>query len=575
MKKILLSLLLVAFSASAQIVNPGASGPGARPSTFTNHGVLIGQGAANVTATTAGTSGLCLLSGGSTADPNWGSCSGGSAGTVTSVSVVSANGLAGSVATATTTPAITLSTSITGVLKGNGTAISAASSGTDYSLGTSALGTGIVKTTTGTGALSVAVAGDFPTLNQNTSGTAANVTGIVGIANGGTALSSTPTNGQIDIGNGTNFTRTTITPGTGITVTNGAGTITIAASSGPVGATYAWGDCSDGNVTVNSSVTLTRDMFYNNLTLGASAALNPGGYRIFVCGTLDLTAAPSLAINYSGSNGGNASGGTGGTASAASIAHELGIGAQGQSGVNGTVSSSNGTAGGNGISSNNGGNSAGAGAGGGDGTVFSGGAAGTQSAANTYKPSYWPSVLPGTSFAGLSFGVTNAGAGGASGGSGGNSAGTSGGSGAGGNGGNVISIFANTISRGTNANSSIINASGGTGGNGAAGAGGGGGGGGSGGGGGYVLIGYATLTGSAITNAIEISGGAGGAGGNGSSPALGGDGGGSGGSGTVLMYNTSASTMTPTTPVAGTTGTVHSGSTGGAGRTKNTKFVSL
>jgi hypothetical protein len=58
-------------------------------------------------------------------------------GTVTSVSVVSANGLAGTVATATTTPAITLSTSITGILKGNGTAISAATSGTDYAPATS------------------------------------------------------------------------------------------------------------------------------------------------------------------------------------------------------------------------------------------------------------------------------------------------------------------------------------------------------------------------------------------------------------------------------------------------------
>jgi hypothetical protein len=62
-------------------------------------------------------------------------------GTVTTVSVVSANGLAGSVATASTTPAITLSTSITGVLKGNGTAISAASAGTDYVAPGGALGT--------------------------------------------------------------------------------------------------------------------------------------------------------------------------------------------------------------------------------------------------------------------------------------------------------------------------------------------------------------------------------------------------------------------------------------------------
>jgi len=83
-------------------------------------------------------------------------------GSVTSASVVSANGFAGTVATATTTPAITITTSITGVLKGNGTAISAATSGTDYSAGTSALATGIVKSTTTTGALSIAVSGtDF------------------------------------------------------------------------------------------------------------------------------------------------------------------------------------------------------------------------------------------------------------------------------------------------------------------------------------------------------------------------------------------------------------------------------
>jgi hypothetical protein len=98
------------------------------------------------------------------------------AGTVTTVSVATANGFAGNVATATSTPAITLTTSITGVIKGNGTAISAATAGTDYSLGTSALATGIVKSTTTTGALTIAIAADFPTLNQNTTGSAATLT---------------------------------------------------------------------------------------------------------------------------------------------------------------------------------------------------------------------------------------------------------------------------------------------------------------------------------------------------------------------------------------------------------------
>ena len=63
--------------------------------------------------------------------PAWDTDSAGT-GTVTSASVVSANGFAGTVATATTTPAITLTTSITGLLKGNATAISAATAATDY-----------------------------------------------------------------------------------------------------------------------------------------------------------------------------------------------------------------------------------------------------------------------------------------------------------------------------------------------------------------------------------------------------------------------------------------------------------
>ena len=52
-------------------------------------------------------------------------------GTVTSVSVTSANGLAGT-SSGGTTPALTLSTTISGVLKGNGTAILAATNGTDF-----------------------------------------------------------------------------------------------------------------------------------------------------------------------------------------------------------------------------------------------------------------------------------------------------------------------------------------------------------------------------------------------------------------------------------------------------------
>jgi hypothetical protein len=70
----------------------------------------------------------------------------------------------------------------------------------------------------------------WPTFNQNTTGTASNVTGTVAVANGGTGLTTTPANGALDIGNGTGFTRATLTAGTGITVTNASGSITIANS---------------------------------------------------------------------------------------------------------------------------------------------------------------------------------------------------------------------------------------------------------------------------------------------------------------------------------------------------------
>jgi hypothetical protein len=106
----------------------------------------------------------------------------GGTGTVTSVSVATANGFAGTVATPTTTPAVTVQTTVTGLLKGNGTAVSAATAGTDYAPATS--GSAILKGN-GSGGFSAAAAG---TDYLAPSGSGAALTGITAPQVGGGAF---------------------------------------------------------------------------------------------------------------------------------------------------------------------------------------------------------------------------------------------------------------------------------------------------------------------------------------------------------------------------------------------------
>jgi hypothetical protein len=338
-----------------------------------------------------------------------------------------------------------------------------------------------------------------------------------------------------------------------------------------------FGDGSDGDVTVSGSVTLSRDMYYNNLILSSDAALDCRGYRIFVANTLDLTAAPAGAIRANGGNG--TSGGNGsatvasvGSGGAAGSASTVGVGA---AGVGGTPPSNAGSNNGNGAAGLAGGNGgvggASGAAGSGDvivGTGLTGRTGGAVTATVLHR--VVPSALLTTTDNGSTL---IAGGGGGASGPTGSPDGTNfgGGGGGGGAGGGIVQIYARYVDRGASTAAGAIQAKGGNGGAGGSRTVGncGGGAGGAGGGGGWVYLVCQTLLGSAATNAIDVTGGNGGAGGAGTSSAYnGGGGGGAGGGGRfTLAQMDSASYVDAASGVAAVSATTTSTSSGGAATT--------
>jgi hypothetical protein len=249
-------------------------------------GVVYGTGPA-LAVSAAGTLGQVLTSGGAGA-PTWATDGGG---TVTTVSVVSANGLAGTVATATTTPAITLSTTVTGLLKGNGTAISAATSGTDYAPATS--GTSILygdgaggfnNVTIGTG-----VAFTAGTLSATGSGgTVTSVTGTAPVvSSGGTtpaismAAATTSVNGYLTSTDWNTFNNKG--SGTVTSVSGTAGRITSTGGTTPV-IDLVSGIATPGTTGSVSLIPVVTIDTYGRVTSITTAA-NPQGTVTSVSGT--------------------------------------------------------------------------------------------------------------------------------------------------------------------------------------------------------------------------------------------------------------------------------------------------
>ena len=131
--------------------------------------------------------------------------------------------------------------------------------------------------------------------------------GTLPVAAGGTGITTTPANGQIPIGNGTNYTAATLTAGAGVGITNASGSITVAATGSTInsqvtGYTLVASDAgktisiTTGGVTIPNAVMSAGNIvsIYNNsgssqtITQGASLTLQWAGQTTSTTGNRTL-----------------------------------------------------------------------------------------------------------------------------------------------------------------------------------------------------------------------------------------------------------------------------------------------
>lgn len=222
-------------------------------------------------------------------------------GTVTTASVMSANGFAGSVATATTTPAITLSTTVNApVLAGNGTAISAgATTGTGSTVVLSAS-----PTLTGTPALAAATGASLVVTGALAAGTnigwtssttlSASSNGAVKITN-----AAATAGGVLDLATDSTFkyfARNGSTPaflqGGPLTLTGG----TVVVSTPLLSATQTWNDGAVAFTGISLNVTNSASDSGSNLL-----DLKIGGSTVFKVSRAGATTMSSALAVTAGS----------------------------------------------------------------------------------------------------------------------------------------------------------------------------------------------------------------------------------------------------------------------------------
>jgi hypothetical protein len=200
----------------------------------------------------------------------------------------------------------------------NGQLLIGNSTGNTLTKATLTAGSGI-SVTNGTGSITLANTGVLSfdggstgLLPSTATAGAVSLSGTLGVGYGGTGQ-TTYTNGQLLIGNttGNTLTKTTLTAGSGVTISNGAGSITISATGSGGTVTSVGGTGTVNGITLTGTVTSS-----GNLTLGGT--LSGVSLTTQVSGVLPIAnggtnASTSSITSFNNITGYSASGATGTT----------------------------------------------------------------------------------------------------------------------------------------------------------------------------------------------------------------------------------------------------------------------
>jgi hypothetical protein len=175
------------------------------------------------------------------------------------------------------------------LLTGNGTGFTLNTLNGGPGVGITNAAGSITITATGTGFIA-SVNATTPLQSTGTQSITISLASAVPVSLGGTGQTSAPSNGQLLIGNGSSFVLSTLTAGTGMTITNNAGSITLASAGLPV-------------VTVTASTAITAVAGNHYVLTAATTATVTLPASPTISDTIYVTVANGLTTNVVARNG--------------------------------------------------------------------------------------------------------------------------------------------------------------------------------------------------------------------------------------------------------------------------------